>query len=82
MGRDYKNIRNGKGTDLIIDNDKYISVGRCGENVTVRGNGLDIAFNGWFDFMAAIDVGKAVYYSYDRSSKKNTSAEEFLQVER
>lgn len=82
MGRDYKNIRNGKGTDLIIDNDKYISVGRCGENVTVRGNGLVIAFNGWSDFMAAIDVGKAAYYSYDRGSKENTSAEKFLQVER
>ena len=46
MGRSYKNIRNGRGTDLSIDKDKYISVGRCGENVTVRGNGLVIAFNG------------------------------------
>jgi len=81
MGSGYKNIRNGRGTDLTIDEDKYISVGRCGENVTVRGNGLVIAFHSWSDFMAAIDVGKAAYFSYDRGSRENTSATEFLQME-
>ena len=33
MGRNYKTVRNGKGTELIIGEGKYISAGAEGKNV-------------------------------------------------
>lgn len=65
MGSHYKDVKNGKGTDLIIGRGKYISVGPGGTDVTVRGNGKVLAFDSWSDFIDAIDAGKSAYHSCD-----------------
>lgn len=65
LSRHYKEVKNGKGTNLTISEEKYLSVGKNGEDVTIRGNGKVIAFNNWFDFVEAIDVGKASYFRRD-----------------
>jgi hypothetical protein len=65
MGRNYKTVRNGKGTELIIGEGKYISAGAEGKNVTIRGNGKMLAFDGWDDLVNAINEDKAVYCKHD-----------------
>lgn len=60
-----KEISNGKGTNLTIGYGEYISIGKNGNNITVRGNGKVIAFDTWEQFIEAIDVNKAAYYKAD-----------------
>lgn len=66
MSRHYKNVKNGLGTDLIISDDKYISVGKDGADVTIRGNGIVAAFDTWEEFVNSIELSKATYFDkYD-----------------
>ncbi len=65
MGRHYKDVKNGRGTDLNIGPGKYISVGPGGTDITVRGNGKVLAFDNWKDFVDAIDQEKSAYHSSD-----------------
>lgn len=61
MGRHYKDVKNGRGTDLTVGPGKYISVGPGGTDITIRGNGIVVAFDKWEDLIESIDVGKAAY---------------------
>lgn len=65
MSRRYKDVKNGRGTNLTITPEKYISVGFEGTDVTIRGNGKVLAFDNWNDFVDAINQEKSVYYSCD-----------------
>lgn len=55
MSRHNKEVRNGRGTDLIIDNDSYIRVGKNGGDIAIRGNGKVFFFNKWADLISAIE---------------------------
>lgn len=57
MSSHYKEVKNGKGTILMIEPDKYISIGSKGSDVTIRGKGRVIAFDNWDDLIDAIDSG-------------------------
>lgn len=61
MSAHYKEIKNGKGTDLIIGEREYISIGRKGEDVVIGNKNWHIAFDSFDDFVNAIDVSKARY---------------------
>lgn len=65
MSRPYKEIKNGRGTNLIIADGSYISVGPNGNDVTVRGAGKVMAFNTWEKFISSINKDKAIYASED-----------------
>ena len=65
MGRDYKIVKNGRGTDLMIGEGKYVSVGAGGTDITIRGDGKILAFDDWIGLMDAIDEDKAVYCKHD-----------------
>ncbi|MDO5155244.1 MAG: hypothetical protein Q4D51_04700 [Eubacteriales bacterium] len=55
-------IDNQKGTDLIITNDKYISIGEHGADIVIKSGGKMIWFDGedaWDRFVEAIDTNKA-----------------------
>ncbi len=65
MGRNYKTIRNGRGTELMIGEGKYISAGAGGTDITIRGDGKVLAFDGWNDLVNAINEDKAVYCKHD-----------------
>lgn len=65
MSRKYKNVKNGKGTNLTIAPGKYISVGFKGTDVTIRGNGKVLAFDNWNDFVDAINQEKSAYHNCD-----------------
>lgn len=66
MTAKYKEIKNGNGTNLTISEEKYISIGRYGKDITIRGNGKVIYFTTWNDFISAIDVSKAIYANDDK----------------
>ena len=51
MGRNYKTVRNGKGTELMIGEGKYISTGAEGTDIIIRGDGKVLAFDGWNDLV-------------------------------
>ena len=70
MSRNYKNVKNGKGTDLTIGPGAYISVGKNGEDVTIRGAGKVLAFDKWEDLIAAIDEQKSVYHNEDNPKNR------------
>lgn len=63
MSRHYKNVKNGLGTDLIISESKYISIGKDGTDVTIRGDGIVVAFDTWEQFLHSIDSSKASYFN-------------------
>lgn len=65
MSRHYKDVKNGRGTNLTVDPGKYISVGPGGTDVTIRGNGKVLAFDNWNDLVDAIDQKKSTYHSCD-----------------
>lgn len=55
-------INNQNGTDLIITNDKYISIGENGSDIVIKNGDQMIWFDGedaWDSFVAAIDTSKA-----------------------
>ena len=45
MSRNYKTVKNGRGTDLMIGEGKYVSVGAGGTDITIRGDGKVLAFD-------------------------------------
>lgn len=65
MSRHYKEIKNGKGTSLLISDDSYITVGPKETDIMLRGSGKVFAFDHWNDFIASIDPNKAVYFHED-----------------
>ena len=65
MSKNYKTVKNGRGTDLMIGEGKYILVGAGGADVTIRGDGKVLAFDDWNGLMDAIDEDKAVYCKRD-----------------
>jgi hypothetical protein len=59
-------IDNEQGTDLIITNDKYISVGENGSDIVIKNGGKMIWFDGedaWDRFVNAIDTSKASLFT-------------------
>ncbi len=55
-------IRNIDGTDLLISQDKYISVGQNGGNIVLKNGERMIWFDGdnaWEQLFNAIDLAKA-----------------------
>lgn len=66
MSSHYKEVKNGNGTELIISEEEYISAGRKGEDVMIRGNGKVMAFKDWSSLIDAMDSGKADYRLDDK----------------
>lgn len=58
---EYKEVRNGNGTNLTIGEGRYIAVGKGGSNITIRGAGKVICFDRWDDLVRAVDVSRSVY---------------------
>ncbi|MDE6054461.1 MAG: hypothetical protein K2G55_12010 [Lachnospiraceae bacterium] len=46
MSNNYKTVKNGRGTDPMIGEGKYILVGAGGADVTIRRDGKVLAFDG------------------------------------
>lgn len=71
MSQHYKSVNNGFGTELTIRKNSadsaYISIGKNGNDIMLRGNGKAIAFDTWNDLIDAIDVTKATYYTDDNT---------------
>lgn len=53
-----KEIKNGRGTDLYIGDDSYISIGAGGENIAIRGAGKVFYFDTWRDLIGTITRGE------------------------
>lgn len=66
MSAHYKEIKNGRGTNLTINEGSYISVGKDGNDVMVRGAGMVMAFENWDEFVDALDVTRAIYVRSDK----------------
>ena len=62
MSRHYKEIKNGDGTDIIIDPEKYISIGKNGEDIMIGCNGKVISFDTFEKMVNAMDVAKSAYH--------------------
>lgn len=54
----YKEIRNGSGTTVQINQNDYISIGKGGEDIMLRCNDKVLAFSTWERFIAAVDQSK------------------------
>ena len=65
LGKNHKTVKNGSGTTLVIDDQKYISVSTGGTYVTIRGNGKVLSFDKWDDLVNAVSEKKAVYHKDD-----------------
>ena len=65
MSRDYKTVKNGRGTDLIIGEGKYVSVGAGGTDITIKGDGKVLAFDDWNGLIDTINEDEAVYCKHD-----------------
>lgn len=65
MSRHYKEISNNSGTNLTIGPGAYLSVGKDGTDIMVRGNGKVFAFDTWQDLIDSIDETKPVYCKRD-----------------
>lgn len=68
MSANYKMVRNGNGTTLTIDEREYISVGKNGTGVNLRGREKILSFNTWDELINAIDPDKAWYFDRDIST--------------
>lgn len=55
MSSHNKEIRNSLGTNLIIDDDSYIRVGKQGKDIAIRGNGKVFFFDKWADLISTIE---------------------------
>lgn len=63
MSRHYKEIKNGDGTSLAIDADnRYISIGKNGEDIMIGCNGKCIAFDSFEQMFNALSISKSTYY--------------------
>lgn len=69
LSRNYKEIKNGNGTTVQINQNDYISIGRGGESIMLRCKGRGLAFPTWEQFVDAVDQSKCSYK--DSSQKEN-----------
>jgi rubrerythrin len=58
VSRNYKEIRNGNGTTVQINQDDYISIGRSGEHIIPHCKYKVLVFSTWEQFIAAVDQSK------------------------
>lgn len=70
MSRHFKTITVGRGITLQFGkrenpDEKYISIGPDGSDVMLRGAGQVFGFDTWEQLVAALDPGKAAYFSDD-----------------
>lgn len=65
----YKIVRNGRGTNLTISEEMYITVGNKGENIMLRGDGKVFGFDDWSNFLAAIKPSKTCSLKDDVDKK-------------
>ena len=68
MSGKYKTVMNGRGTCLEIGQGAYISVGKNGKDVVVRGKETVAAFPAWEDLISAINKEQSSYYERMRES--------------
>lgn len=68
MSAKYKTVKNGNGTTLEIGELDYISVGKCGMGVNLRGGEKILSFNTWSELISAINPDKAWYFECDATS--------------
>ncbi len=68
----YKSIRNSKGTEVWIRKGRYLSIGKNGTDIMIRGNGIVVAFDDWDSFINAIDYTKAVYCYQEKMQEVST----------
>ena len=45
MSKNYKTVKNGRGTDFMIGQGKYVSIRAGGTDITIRGDGKVLAFD-------------------------------------
>lgn len=60
MSRKYKEIGNGNGTTVQINQNDYISIGRGGEDIMLRCKDKVLAFHTWEEFVDAVDQAKCI----------------------
>ena len=65
MSTNYKEIKNGRGTTLMIDESTYISVGHDGCDVMLRVSGQVSGFDSLEHLASSICKGRASYYFAD-----------------
>ena len=65
MSSNYKQVANGKGTDLTIGPSKYISVGKDGNDITLRCGDKAMSFSTMEDLINAIDPDKTAWFQDD-----------------
>lgn len=65
MSRHYKPIKNGRGTELIITENDYISIGKDGTDIMMRCGRELLAFNSFEDMVNAINKEKCICYHKD-----------------
>lgn len=58
MSSHHKEIKVGRGTDLHVSGDSYISIGEGGENISIRGAGRVFCFDTWDELIDVIARGK------------------------
>lgn len=76
MGKNFKEVKNGNGTQLNISDETYISVGKNGTDIMIGHNGTCIAFDDIEQMLAAFDLKKASYYQGNPNEYKGYSLRE------
>lgn len=61
VSRKYKEIKNGNGTTVQINQNDYISIGRSGEDIMLRCKEKVLAFQTWEQFVNVVDSSKCSY---------------------
>lgn len=73
MGTNYKTVQNGNGTELIINDNSYIKVGKDGGDVWIRFNGALVCFVSLSDLINAIDISKASFTLNDNQAEAHNN---------
>lgn len=69
MSSHYKEVKNGKGTNLTISEGRYITVGTNGRDIMLRGDGKVLGFDSWDELINAIDTSKASYFLKEETTE-------------
>ena len=64
MATHYKEIKNGNGTVVVINDNAYLKIGKNGIDIMLRANNKVYAFNSFEELVNAIDGEKAIYKAH------------------
>lgn len=61
MSANYKEVKNGNGTILVVNDNAYLKIGKNGIDIMLRANNKVYAFNSFEDLVNAINEEKAAW---------------------